>query len=199
MPGADCDKDVYTIPVFTPSFCDSLKSHILKYRSFTSTHGGSGNKNVDLRHVPGLSFVDSFLFEFVLKPLSVSLFPRFGVLNWHQSYAALYQSVGEVRRTSLDLHTDDSEVTGNLCIDDDFTGGDLMISGNRGDTTGYSDPFSLSKGVLILHKGRTFHGVEECEGRRETIITWGRNEIWRENVCPCCFYKGEYGEGCLCN
>jgi len=96
------------------------------------------------------------------------------------------------------LHTDDSEVTGNLCLDDSFTGGELLVSGRRGDAKGVSDSFELEKGVMIMHEGRTFHEVKECKGRRETLITWGRNERWRERVCPCCFYRGTFGGGCLC-
>ncbi|GMH70619.1 hypothetical protein TrRE_jg877 [Triparma retinervis] len=69
MIGADCDKDVYSIPVLTPDFCDAISAHISKYREFKSKYGrDSGGKTVDLRQVPGLSFVDDFLYTGSRRP-----------------------------------------------------------------------------------------------------------------------------------
>ena len=101
MPGAEFGKDVYSIAVFTGEFSDALKDHMRKYREFLESKGpGEGRRNVDLRHVPGLEFVDEFLSSFIFSPLSKSLFPKYGNLTWHQTYSALYDSdeTGKVRQ-----------------------------------------------------------------------------------------------------
>merc|ERR1712176_1217079 len=101
----------------------------------------------------------------------------------------------------LRLHTDDSEITLNVCVDDAFEGGQLRVFNVRGkeyvgsDNAHLRDASDLEtriqprKGYAVLHRGRQFHSVSEVvSGRRVALIVWFRSlKGLRREVCPCCW------------
>ena len=100
-----------------------------------------GRSTFDLRYVPGLDWVPDFMLGFVAKPIARELFQGEGAesLDWVQTYMARYEGGGDggggKGRGSLVEHTDDSEVTCNLCLsgEDDFDGGELCFGAARGE------------------------------------------------------------------
>jgi hypothetical protein len=65
------------------------------------------------------------------------------------------------RRSRLVPHTDDSEVTLNVCLGRDFEGGELRLLGSRGGGKEMSEEATVSPrvGYAVLHAGRKLHEV----------------------------------------
>lgn len=105
-------------------------------------------------------------------------------------------------------HTDDSEVTCNLCLsgEEEFDGGELCFGAARGEKDeGDVTALRLTRGNVVLHSGRQLHSVSEVtRGERFVFITWTRDyEGFRSRTCPCCFLNGRKeggskGGGCIC-
>ena len=149
----------------------------------------------------GLGWINSLLFQLIIRPLSRHLFHGteiHGDLDWRQGYVSTYthkkSSSSRAFQTKSRLlpHTDDSEVTLNLCLGDtDFVGGEVQFSGLRGTpmegvTLGSFQPVV---GTALLHAGRHLHEVTEVmNGNRYAYIIWARS--WggvRSFTCPCCW------------
>merc|ERR1719231_1610739 len=69
----------------------------------------------------------------VLQPLAHALFPGIGsYLGHHHSFIVRYK-VGE--DLGLDMHTDDSDVTYNICLGKEFSGAGLTFCGMMSKST----------------------------------------------------------------
>lgn len=142
----------------------------------------------------------------VLHPIAKLLFPEEGSqFDGHHSFMVQYKP-GEARpRThtycmhgleenndmicseqdlGLDMHTDDSDVTYNLCLGKDFTGAGLTFCG----MVGQSDHRQLShiykhvKGSCVVHLGRKRHGADDIQsGERRNLIIWNHSQAFRES------------------
>ncbi|KAL9372395.1 hypothetical protein Peur_034639 [Populus x canadensis] len=95
--------------------------------------------------------------------------------------------VAEVNSTAC-FHVDDSEVTLNVCLGKQFSGGELFFRGTRCDkhvNTG-SQPeeifdYSHVPGGAVLHLGRHRHGVRATtSGHRINLLLWCRSSVFRE-------------------
>lgn len=65
------------------------------------------------------------------------------------------------RRSRLVPHTDDSEVTLNVCLGRDFSGGQLRVMGSRGTGSEMREEAVITPkvGHAVLHAGRKLHEV----------------------------------------
>ena len=127
-------------------------------------------------------------------------------LDWRQGYIAGYSvdpaAVRGAPRQRLVSHTDDSEVTLNLCIGDEFEGGALQFRGLRGtDEEGeLLGEFQPQLGTALIHAGRHLHEVTQVEsGDRYAFIIWARS--WkgvRAQSCPCCWLNRRDDTRCIC-
>ncbi len=101
------------------------------------------------------------------------------------------------RDTELSIHYDNSEVTLNICLGDKFTGGDLVLYGNK-------NSLLPSKSVLIiehkvgyatLHLGSVLHrALPIVSGMRSNLVVWCRSAIFRaKNGCSMCGSKERLG------
>jgi len=109
-------------------------------------------------------------------------------------------------------HTDDSEVTLNVCLGKDFTGGEIIFGTVRGDggsaSGGHGETMTVppSAGRGVLHLGRHLHGVSPVTGgQRFALVLWARSlEGTRSEICPCCWInrrdrsEGSKGTSCIC-
>lgn len=118
------------------------------------------------------------------------------------------------QRSGLSMHTDDSEITLNCCLNDEFEGGKLNIftvrgkeyTGNRKENERFryeSDletQISLKKGYAVIHRGRQFHSVDDVEsGQRAVLIVWCRSlKGTRRENCPCCWLNRRNDMNCIC-
>lgn len=117
-----------------------------------------------------------------LAPITAACFPDFGGahLDRHHAYVVEY---ARDRDEELGFHADDSEVTLNLCLGDEFQGAELTMLGLRCDLHRQSpvragEVFEIvhEPGVAVLHAGRHRHRVEPLRrGSRRNLIVWCRD------------------------
>lgn len=140
-----------------------------------------------------------------VAPIAAVCFPEFGGahLDAHHGYVVEY---ARDRDEDLGFHADDSEVTLNLCLGDEFQGAELTMMGLRCDLHRQSpvradETFEIvhEPGVAVLHAGRHRHRVEPIRrGRRRNLILWCRDSSRRDPrtatatpVCPpWCRHRG---------
>ena len=168
-----------------------------------------GKRIVDLDTI-GLSWINDLIFHLIIRPISQHLFwdtESMGDLDWRQGYVAGYSSQPSAdkgaQRERLVSHTDDSEVTFNLCLGDEmFDGGLLNFRGLRGtEKEGQLvGEFQPILGTALLHAGRHLHEVTQVTaGNRYAYIIWTRS--WkgvRSETCPCCWMNRRQGLRCIC-
>jgi len=150
----------------------------------------------------------------VLKPLSRELYPetQFGNLDSVHGYTVGYASApveGEnLTRRALIPHTDDAEVTFNVCLTSGFEGGGLQFHGLRSDGATVSPHvlphrneflYGHRLGRAIVHRGGHFHEVLPVTGgKRHVLILWAKSwETYRASNCPCCL-KFNREAKCVC-
>jgi hypothetical protein len=179
---------------------------------------------LDLSDV-GLDWLVNLLFNLVVQPVSRHLFAeemgggKERSLDWRQAFVAGYSptpspsspSSAAAPRQHLVPHTDDSEVTLNVCLGRDFTGGVLEFGGLRAQPSrhGPTNPDQLYEpqpGRGVIHAGRHFHAVSPVtSGSRYALIVWARS--WsgiRATTCPCCWLNrrtnADHGaaQPCIC-
>ena len=109
-------------------------------------------------------------------------------------------------------HTDDSEITLNCCLNDDFEGGTLNIFNIRGKEyfgkeyqhlryeSELETEIKLKKGYGVIHRGRQLHSVSDVEsGERAVLIMWCRSlNGLRKEICPCCWLNRRNDLNCVC-
>ena len=217
LDGAQCEEwldqemfDVYSFPLFLPSFCEKVKKLMKKlidfqYQKREKEHRNDDNaldasigfRPVDVDMI-GLSWLNNLLFHLIMRPLSWHLFQTsesIEGLDWRQGYIVGYSHSPSgkdgAQRQRLVPHTDDSEVTLNIGMGDDFEGGDLSFWGlrnseNEGIFVGEFHPII---GTALIHAGRHLHEVQSVtKGNRFAYIIWARS--WqgaRIMTCPCCW------------
>lgn len=205
--------DVYSFPLLAKSFCSKLQKYIqriikeLEENSEFSWLTRGSTKDLDNL---GLQWLNSLLFHLVVRPMSQHLYMETetsgGDLDWRQGYIAAYSAdpTDTKPRQRLVPHTDDSEVTLNVCVGEKFDGGLLQFWGLRGTSeagtlVGDYDPVV---GRALIHSGRHLHEVTEVtSGNRFAYILWARS--WsgvRAETCPCCWLNRRENENssCIC-
>jgi hypothetical protein len=161
---------------------------------------------LDLSDV-GLDWLVNLLFSLVVQPISRHLFAEeMGggtgrSLDWKQAFVAGYSpkpsssmNAAAAPRQHLVPHTDDSEVTLNVCLGRDFEGGVLEFGELRGQSSRHEPAnsdrvYEPQPGRGVIHAGRHFHAVSPVtSGSRYALILWARS--WsgiRATTCPCCW------------
>jgi len=204
--------DVYSFPLLSTEFCRRVRNLIRRTVSDGEKeefkHLNLGRRPVDLDTV-GLGWVNDLLFHLVIRPLSQLLFTeteKFQGLDWRQGYIAGYSvnpsAPAATPRQRLVSHTDDSEVTLNIGLGDEFEGGALHFRGLRGtDEEGrLLGEFKPQLGTALLHAGRHLHEVTPVtSGDRYAFIIWARSwKSLRNTTCPCCWLNRKQGSTCVC-
>jgi len=142
-----------------------------------------------------LGFDDGLLTPLRERYLSViarRLFPEVGgdSLDSHRAFVVSY---GRGADDGLDLHYDNSEVTVNISLDDQFEGGELYI-GRMQSVPLHSEleycPCRHRLGCGLLHRGQQMHGALPLStGVRHNLIMWMRSSETRNQLCPMCHRK----------
>ncbi|KAG7032533.1 putative PKHD-type hydroxylase, partial [Cucurbita argyrosperma subsp. argyrosperma] len=105
-----------------------------------------------------------------------------GTLDSHHGFVVEY---GIDRDVELGFHVDDSEVTLNVCLGKQFSGGELFFRGIRCDKHVNTETQSEEifdyfhvPGHAVLHRGRHRHGARATtSGRRVNLLLWCRREL----------------------
>jgi hypothetical protein len=199
--------EIFSMPLLAPEFCQTLCDYI-QALSRLGNNLQLGQRAVNLDTI-GLSWLNDLIFHVILRPISRRLFGFMGELDWRNGYVTGYaaQPSTATPRERLVTHTDDSEVTLNVCLGETFDGGLLEFRGLRGSKQQgqVEGTYQPESGKAILHSGRHFHDVTNVtKGQRFAWIMWGRS--WqgaRSKSCPCCWLNNRpeqqsRGGPCVC-
>ena len=196
--------DVYSFPLLSETFCRKLCLYVSSVMSYLESSSQKPENPIrscyrDLDNL-GLGWLNDLVFHLILKPISSQLYRdtdlEGGDLDWKHGFIAAYSGnpTTSKPRQRLVPHTDDAEVTLNLCLGDKFDGGDLNFWGVRGDQTAgkFVGEYQPEVGRAVIHSGRHLHEVTEItSGDRFALIQWARS--WgstRKEICPCCWLNG---------
>eukprot|EP01018_Ginkgo_biloba_P029452 Gb_08149 [translate_table: standard] len=184
---------VYTFSMLQPGFCDLMLEEVENFekwvnaKNFKIMRPNTMNKYGAVLDDFGLeTMLDRLMIEFI-GPLASVLFPNLGgsTLESHHGFVVEYS---KDRDLELGFHVDDSEVTLNVCLGKQFTGGELFFRGVRCDKHVNSETYpeeileySHVPGQAVLHAGRHRHGAKAItSGHRTNMILWCRSAVFRE-------------------
>jgi len=119
----------------------------------------------------------------VLQPISDLLFPvqADGGFTGHHSFMVQYRADQDL---GLDMHTDDSDVTFNMCLGRNFTGSGLTVCGDSRtpDHRHFFHSYTHVRGRALIHLGSRRHGADHIRsGERNNLIVWNSNQRYRDS------------------
>uniref|UniRef100_A0A1D1ZBZ1 Putative PKHD-type hydroxylase At1g22950 n=1 Tax=Anthurium amnicola TaxID=1678845 RepID=A0A1D1ZBZ1_9ARAE len=184
---------VYTFSMLQPRFCELLLSEVENFERWVSEvkfkimRPNTMNKYGAVLDDFGLEKMLDKLMEEFICPISRVFFPEVGgsSLDSHHGFVVEY---GKDKDVDLGFHVDDSEVTLNVCLGKQFSGGDLFFRGVRCDKHVNSETqpeevldYSHVPGQAVLHRGRHRHGARATtSGHRINLLLWCRSSVFRE-------------------
>eukprot|EP00747_Dinoflagellata_sp_TGD_P051768 gnl/TRDRNA2_/TRDRNA2_147521_c1_seq1.p1 gnl/TRDRNA2_/TRDRNA2_147521_c1~~gnl/TRDRNA2_/TRDRNA2_147521_c1_seq1.p1 ORF type:complete len:267 (-),score=35.28 gnl/TRDRNA2_/TRDRNA2_147521_c1_seq1:54-776(-) len=129
----------------------------------------------------GLEPMMSRLQREMLQPIAEALFGAIGSqFSGHHSFMVRYETDGDL---GLDMHTDDSDVTFNVCLGKEFDGAGLQFCGNQGTPKHRQSSlvYRHCKGRCVVHLGYRRHGADDIRaGERLNLIIWNTNAEHRK-------------------
>lgn len=174
---------MYSFPMFTDRFANLLLEEVTNYKSsgLPAPRPNSMNNYGLIVNDIGLSGMMTLLQKEYLQPIARFLYPLEGMdLTSHHSFMVQYRAHED---PGLDMHTDDSDVTFNVCLGRDFTGAGLTFCG----TVGTPSHRKLDKryqheiGRCVVHLGSKRHGADDiATGERHNLIIWNHNQPFRD-------------------
>lgn len=189
---------VFVLPVLSAAYCDKLKLEAEAFQAWCESSRLDVHRPNSMNNygtiLDDFGFEDALqqLMQRYLRPIAGVLFPDCGggSLDSHHGFLVEYDAESPGHDRALGFHVDDSEVTLNMCLGDEFTGGDLFMRGRRCDAhvqtgvaPGEAFRWEHRRGVGLLHQGRHRHGAHPIEsGRRVNLILWMRSSSYRSNA-----------------
>ncbi|KAD4983068.1 hypothetical protein E3N88_19739 [Mikania micrantha] len=197
---------VYTFDMLQPGFCEMLIREVENFENwarktrFMIMRPLTLNKfGVVLDDFGMKGTLDNLLEDFISR-ISKVAFPDVYALDSHHGFTIEY---GMDRDVGVGLHVDESEVTLNVCLGKQFTGGELVFRGVRCEKHLNSEArleetfeFSHILGHAFIHRGGHRHGVAATtSGHRINLVMWCRSSALRElkkhtkdcsNICEYC-------------
>ncbi|XP_059920190.1 2-oxoglutarate and iron-dependent oxygenase domain-containing protein 2 isoform X2 [Gadus macrocephalus] len=182
---------VFRLAVFTRTFCQELVEELEHFERSPAPKGRPNTMNNYGMLLNELGFdggLTTPLRERYLGPIASLLYPDCGggCLDSHKAFVVKYDL-----REDLDLsyHYDNAEVTLNVSLGKDFTGGNLYFGDMKdvplGDTECSEVEHRVSAG--LLHRGQQMHGaLPIAAGQRWSLIIWMRASRQRNHRCPMC-------------
>ncbi|KAM7487684.1 hypothetical protein LguiB_025168 [Lonicera macranthoides] len=184
---------VFTFQMLQQRFCDMLLNEVENFErwvnetKFRIMRPNTMNKYGAVLDDFGLETMLGKLMEDFIRPISKVFFPEVGgaTLDSHHGFVVEY---GMDRDVDLGFHVDDSEVTLNVCLGKEFSGGELFFRGVRCDkhvnTETQSEEildYSHVAGRAVIHRGRHRHGARATtSGHRINLLLWCRSSVFRE-------------------
>jgi len=176
---------LYSFDMFTPTFCQKLMEESLHYENSGLPVDRPNSMNLYGVVLNSIGFKELLteLMEKYIKVISSELFADFGgkTVDSHHSFIVRYKVNEDI---DLDTHTDDSEVTLNVCLGRKFEGASLYFYGIKGTSSENQEDFRYTHlpGKAIIHLGRHIHGVNRLiSGERINLIVWCRSSEFRSN------------------
>eukprot|EP00760_Papus_ankaliazontas_P002849 PhM_4_TR11298/c0_g1_i1/m.93246 len=178
---------VFSLPLATPLFCRLLLEEIEHYNKWAADNNvkvprpNSMNSYGVVLFYMGLSNLLWSLQQDVVVPLSRELFPMEATFGGgFTSLHAFHIAYGEKKDRGLDMHTDQSSVTVNLCLGKEFTGSTVTFCGVLAETDHrkHRVTYAHTPTRAVVHLGRLRHGADNIEsGERHNIVLWSSNAL----------------------
>ncbi|XP_065040072.1 2-oxoglutarate and iron-dependent oxygenase domain-containing protein CP2-like [Musa acuminata AAA Group] len=184
---------IYTFAMLQPSFCELLLDEVENFEKWVNAvkfkimRPNTMNKYGAVLDDFGLETMLNKLMEEFISPIARVFFPEVGgsTLDSHHGFVVEY---GKDKDVELGFHVDDSEVTLNVCLGKDFSGGELFFRGVRCDKHVNTETqpeeildYSHVPGQAVLHRGRHRHGARPTtSGHRINMLLWCRSSVFRE-------------------
>ncbi|KAG2315859.1 hypothetical protein Bca4012_066707 [Brassica carinata] len=184
---------VFVFDMLLPSFCEMMLAEVENFEKwvgetkFRIMRPNTMNKYGAVLDDFGLDSMLDKLMESFIRPITKVFFSDVGgaTLDSHHGFVVEY---GKDRDLDLGFHVDDSEVTLNVCLGNQFVGGELFFRGTRCEkhvnTTTKPDEiydYSHVPGQAVLHRGRHRHGARATtSGHRVNMLLWCRSSVFRE-------------------
>jgi hypothetical protein len=179
---------VLLVPLLTPAACERVLAEIESRREalpFRRPPSSMHDHGIMTASIGMDGFVDQLRGR--LSTLIATHFPLQGGadIDHHHSYLVEY---GQELDEDLGFHVDDSEVTLNLCLGEEFSGAELVLLGARCDVHRQTSVVASEvieiehePGQAVLHAGRQRHRVDPIRrGIRRNLIAWLRSASYRE-------------------
>ncbi|KAM0012248.1 putative oxoglutarate/iron-dependent dioxygenase [Helianthus debilis subsp. tardiflorus] len=184
---------VYTFNMLQPHFCEMLVAEVENFEKwiletkFRVMRPNTMNKFGAVLDDFGMDAMLEKLMEDFIRHISKIFFADVGgfALDSHHGFVVEY---GFNRDIELGFHVDDSEVTLNVCLGKQFSGGELYFRGVRCDKHMNTEAlpeeifdYSHVPGHAIIHRGRHRHGARATTaGQRINLLLWCRSSVFRE-------------------
>ena len=180
---------VYSFQVFTPEFVTIFNEEIANFYDASEKFdipvrrpNSMNNYGVIVNEIGMRPMISAFQ-QSTLWPIARRLFPQqASQFDDHHSFIVRYRADED---PGLDMHTDDSDVTFNVCLGDDFTGATLSFCGMMGAANHrkHSYTYHHEVGRAVIHLGSLRHGADDIEtGTRANLIVWNHNWAWRGSL-----------------
>lgn len=173
--------EVFSFKMFTDSFCETFVEEIFNFYASglpARRPNSMNNYGIILNDIGMEPFIDGL--QRLLQPLGELLFPGAGdVWDGHHCFIVRYR---EGEDLGLDMHTDDSDVTFNICLGLDFAGAGLQFCGLMGMPNHRKHTYTHQhvKGSCVCHLGRKRHGADDISsGERLNLILWNHSSTYR--------------------
>lgn len=183
--------NVYYGKILNNIFCNLVMQKIKSFELFEyeqlTEQANSMHKNAILLEDLGLDdFFKEFFREILIKVIH-SIFPE----RINQEFDGIHGYIvryGDSKDKNLAFHVDDSLVTMNLCLNEEFSGSDLIFHGVRCpmhlDTPSMPEEevvINHQKGFTVIHGGKNRHYVNSIiDGNRYGLILWCQNSKERD-------------------
>ena len=201
---------VFAGRILSKSWCEDLLARVSDYEGklegSSPAPSNSMHEAAILTEALGLTTVMNDLALNYLSRVARQFYSEYlpADLSGQHSYVVRY---GEDEDWDLDFHVDDSQVTLNLCLSEDFEGAELVLEGVRCPIHVDTPPkegevfeWIHQPELAIIHAGKNRHRVRPIrDGRRINLIVWGQEEsergLWlraaqAQRCLPWCGFSG---------
>lgn len=171
--------EVYSCSCLSPAFIDYFIDQSKKYTSHSPN--SMNNYGLVLNDTPLSDFIDRLQKEY-LVPLFRLLFPNYKSIKDFHAFTIKYSHNEDY---NLDPHTDDSDITFNICLSEPLKGSELVFCGNidSPDHRKVSTVYKHTKGHAIIHLGKRRHcAVDIINGSRMNLVIWNRYNDKKKNI-----------------
>jgi len=173
---------IYSFPMFRADFCQKFVEELDQFEASglpVRRPNSMNNYGVILNDI-GMESMFDLLQKKYLILFSRIFYPEVGAsLDRHHSFVVRYRTGEDL---GLDMHTDASDVTFNICVGKQFTGANLTFCGMMGASNhrGFKMEYQHVRGTCLVHLGNQRHGAQDItSGERLNIIIWNTSIAYR--------------------
>jgi len=174
---------LFSCKMFSDVFCNMLIEEVDNFAATglpAKRPNSMNNYGIILNEIGWKPMVNR-LQQQVLALIAAKYWPHIAPFDNHHTFIVRYKQGEDL---GLDMHTDDSDVTFNLCLGKEFAGAGLTFCGIMGDMDHrkHSYTFHHEVGRCVWHLGRQRHGADDISsGERLNLIIWNHSSRYRDS------------------